>query len=276
MRDRLDEQALHEALVTSGSPWAGLEVHAELGSTNARAVRAGAAWQVVVADHQSAGRGRMGRSWQTPPGTSVTVSAVLPAVPGAPGWVPLLAGLAVARALERLAGVHAALKWPNDVLVAEDGWRKASGILCEAHGDVVVVGMGVNVDQQREELPVDTATSLRLCGALGVRREDVVVACLEELAALHGSLAQGGAVLEAARAAYRSACRTLGRQVELQLAGGGRRLVAALAVDDDGRLVVRGPGGEYAVAAGDVVHARGPAPTGEGPAAGAPGRHGMI
>lgn len=257
MRERLDGQALHEALVTSGSPWADLSVHAELASTNAEASRDPAPWHVVVADHQVAGRGRMGRSWETPSGTSVTLSAVVPAPPALRGWVPLVAGLAVSRALERVACLHAALKWPNDVLVAEDGWRKVSGILCEAREGLVVVGIGVNVDQAREELPVETATSLRLCGAAGLRREDVVTAVLQELAGLHGDLTAGGAARERVQAAYRAACRTIGRPVELHLAGGVSRSALATGVDPEGRLVVRDGSGEYAVAAGDVVHARG-------------------
>ena len=74
MREPLDREALHEALVTPGSPWQGLDVHAELGSTNAAAAELAQPWRVVVADHQSAGRGRLGRSWEAPPGTSIAVA----------------------------------------------------------------------------------------------------------------------------------------------------------------------------------------------------------
>jgi BirA family biotin operon repressor/biotin-[acetyl-CoA-carboxylase] ligase len=179
MRETLDSEALREALVTPGSPWQSLDVHPELGSTNAEAAQAGRLWHVVVADHQQAGRGRLGRTWEAPLGASVAVSAVLPAPPDHGGWVPLLTGLAVSRALSEVAGVQAGLKWPNDVLVAEDGWRKVCGVLCELHPVGVVVGIGINVDQRREELPVDTATSLRLCGVPGVRREQLIPAVLD-------------------------------------------------------------------------------------------------
>lgn len=255
MREPLDREALHEALVTPGSPWQGLDVHPELGSTNAAAAELAQPWRVVVADHQSAGRGRLGRSWEAPPGTSIAVSVLVPAPAHGIGWVPLLTGLAVARAAHEIAGVHAAVKWPNDVLVEEDGWRKVCGVLCEVHPAGVVVGFGVNVTQTREELPVENATSLALCGAPDVRREDLVAACLRHLAVLHGDLMAGGAALEAARAAYRSACRTIGMVVDINT-GSATHRVPVVGVDDEGRLVVHGDAGEYAVAAGDVVHVR--------------------
>jgi BirA family biotin operon repressor/biotin-[acetyl-CoA-carboxylase] ligase len=255
MREPLDREALHEALVTPGSPWQGLDVHPELGSTNAAAAELAQPWRVVVADHQSAGRGRLGRSWEAPPGTSIAVSVLVPAPAHGIGWVPLLTGLAVARAAHDVAGVHAAVKWPNDVLVGEDGWRKVCGILCEVHPAGVVVGFGVNVTQTREELPVENATSLALCGAPDVRREDLVAACLRHFAVLHGDLMAGGAALEAARAAYRSACSTIGMVVDVNT-GTATHRVPAVGVDDEGRLVVHGDAGEYAVAAGDVVHVR--------------------
>jgi BirA family biotin operon repressor/biotin-[acetyl-CoA-carboxylase] ligase len=197
----------------------------------------------------------LGRSWEAPPGTSIAVSVLVPAPSHGIGWVPLLTGLAVARAALEVAGVHAAVKWPNDVLVEEDGWRKVCGVLCEVHPAGVVIGFGVNVTQTREELPVENATSLALCGAPDVRREDLVAACLRHLAVLHGDLMAGGAALEAARAAYRSACRTIGMVVDISTGSATHRL-PAVGVDDEGRLVVHGDAGEYAVAAGDVVHVR--------------------
>jgi BirA family biotin operon repressor/biotin-[acetyl-CoA-carboxylase] ligase len=255
MRGPLDSEALHEALVTSGTPWQGVDVHPELGSTNAAAAALAQPWRVVVADHQSAGRGRLGRSWEAPPGTSIAVSVLVPAPSHGIGWVPLLTGLAVERAVAEVAGLHAGLKWPNDVLVEEDAWRKVCGVLCEVHPLGVVVGFGVNVYQQRDELPVENATSLALCGAQDVRREDLISACLRHLAGLHGDLMAGGEALEAARAAYRSACRTIGMVVDVNTGTEVHR-VPATGVDDEGRLVVHGESGEYAVAAGDVVHVR--------------------
>src|SRR6476659_27456 len=107
----LDVEVLRAALLTSDSPWQDLEHHATISSTNARAAMVGEPWRVVVADHQSEGRGRLTRSWEAPPGTSVAVSATVPVPEGAQGWLPLLAGLAVAEAVTAETGVDADLKW---------------------------------------------------------------------------------------------------------------------------------------------------------------------
>ena len=257
MREPLEREALHEALVTSGSPWTGVDLHPELGSTNAEAARLARPWHIVVTDHQQAGRGRLGRSWDTPPRTSVTLSVLLPAPDRGPGWVPLLTGLAVRRAIEEVTGLAANLKWPNDVLLPADGDRKVCGVLCELQPPGVVVGLGINVSQTREERPVETATSLALAGAVDVDRQALVVAVLGQLAVVHSALTGGGGPREAAHAAYRHACTTIGSEVDLHAGGDAApRRVRAVGVDDEGRLVVTEGGTEYAVAAGDVVHVR--------------------
>ena len=145
-----------------------LELHASAPSSNAlaaaRAKEGAAEGLVVVADHQSAGRGRLDRSWQTPPGAAATFSLLLrPSVPAASWpWLPLLTGRSVAKALVAL-GYRAGVKWPNDVLIEE---RKVSGILVERvetpQGPAAVVGVGINVGMTSAELPVPTATSLWL------------------------------------------------------------------------------------------------------------------
>lgn len=255
MREPLQREAFHEALITPGSPWSGVDVHSALGSTNAEVARLGRLWHVVVTDHQQSGRGRLGRTWETPAGTSLTMSTLVPAPGAGAGWIPLLAGLAVQRGLADTAGLAAVVKWPNDVLLPADEDRKVSGLLCELVPAGIVVGIGINVDQTREELPVDTATSLRLAGAPGVDRVELAASVLGHLARLLEALGEGGDALEAARAAYREACATLGQEVDLHLTDGVRR-AHALRIDGEGRLVVRGETGEYAVAAGDVVHVR--------------------
>jgi BirA family biotin operon repressor/biotin-[acetyl-CoA-carboxylase] ligase len=132
----------------------------------------------------------------------------------------------------------------------------------------VVVGTGVNIDQTRDELPVDTATSLALAGAT-VHREDVVVAYLRELAALlrgvdggapapSGDRVAVGAVDEATRGAYVAACSTVGARVRMHLPGGEAVVGDAVDVDRDGRLVVMTAAGRRTFAAGDVVHVRRP------------------
>jgi BirA family transcriptional regulator, biotin operon repressor / biotin---[acetyl-CoA-carboxylase] ligase len=126
-------------------------------------------------------------------------------------------------------------------------------------GDLVVAGAGANVDQRREELPVETATSLRLCGVTGVRREDLVLAHLDELAELHGAWASGGEALQELRRQYRALCVTIGQDVQVHQPSGAVARGRAVAVDDSGRLVLDGPAGRQAHAAGDVVHVRPPA-----------------
>ncbi|GAA6527331.1 biotin--[acetyl-CoA-carboxylase] ligase [Intrasporangium sp. DVR] len=216
----------------------------------------GPLWRVVLTDDQTGGRGRLGRSWDVPARASVAVSAIVPA-PREPAWVPLLAGVALARAIGSVTAagglrLEARLKWPNDVLLPADGDRKVAGILCEfTEGPgvrAVVVGTGVNVDQTRDELPVETATSLRLAGA-DVRREDLVIAYLTELAEVLDSGPQG-------RAEYRSACSTIGEHVRVHLPSGGIAEGRAVRVDDSGALVVDVAGGEQPFSAGDVVHVR--------------------
>lgn len=255
MRDSLEPHALRAALVTSGAPWADVEHHRTIGSTNVRAAQLARPWQVVVADHQSSGRGRMRRTWQAPPGASVAVSATVPVPLSGAGWLPLLAGLAVAEAIEETTGLATRLKWPNDVLAESDDERKVSGILCEVTGDgLVVVGAGINLAQTRAELPVDTATSLRLCGA-HVERTRLVAAYLVRLADWYAVLAGEGPA-GAAHPAYRSRCSTLGRQVRLSQPAGPDVLGTAVEVDGQGRLVVEADGRRRAWAAGDVVHVR--------------------
>jgi BirA family biotin operon repressor/biotin-[acetyl-CoA-carboxylase] ligase len=262
----LDVRALRETLLTPAAPWAGVDFFDSVDSTNLEALRRPDPWRVVLTDHQSAGRGRLARQWEAPPCTSIAVSCVVPTAgrDGAQlGWLPLLAGLAMSTALVEAAGVRALLKGPNDVLAGpaasadDERLLKVCGVLCQSAGDqLVVVGAGVNVDQERAELPVDTATSLRLCGS-DVRREHVIQ---RYLAGLHDRMTAwltGGRAMADQRADYRSRCTTIGRVVDLHQPGGGVVRGTATGVDDQGRLVVEEPRGRRPYAAGDVVHVRG-------------------
>jgi BirA family biotin operon repressor/biotin-[acetyl-CoA-carboxylase] ligase len=244
---------LGERSVTPGDPWGPVEVFDRLGSTNDEVRGRPTPWRVVVADQQDAGRGRLGRQWTTTPGTSLAVSVLVPPPASGASWVPLLAGLAVHRAVEEVAGVVTSLKWPNDVLVPADGDRKVAGLLCEWTEAGVVVGLGLNVDTTREELPLDTATSLRAAGAPGVDRATLLTAYLVHLArVLIDDTGPGGP----AQTAYVSVCASVGREVEVHEPGGVVRHGVATGVDDAGRLTVRSGEGAYAVSAGDVVHVR--------------------
>lgn len=253
------------SLVTDAMlPWSSVLVLPECGSTNAELLRDPQPWRVVTTDHQVSGRGRLTRSWETPAFAAVALSAAVPLPPGREadlGWLPLLTGLAVRAAVRDHGLEGAVLKWPNDVLVTGDDEKKLCGILCEvaappAGERVVVIGLGINVDQTREELPVDRATSMALAGCGDVDRDRLVVSVLAHLADRYARWARGGVEHARLVAEYQQECVTVGREVEIHLPGEQVRRGRAVRVDADGRLVVDGPGGEVAHAAGDVVHAR--------------------
>lgn len=250
-----------DRLLTPGG-WR-VEVVEAAPSTNAAlAERARAGEQpglVLVTEHQTAGRGRLDRAWETPARSSLTFSVLLrPDVPATSwSWLPLLTGYAVQAALaDRLPDV--ALKWPNDVLV-DDGsgaGRKVCGILVErvetADGPMAVVGVGINVDQTLDELPVATATSISLETGEPVERTGLLGQVLGSLHGLQGLLDD----VDSLRVAYAHVCVTLGRTVDVHLPGGDVRRGEALDIDATGALVVGTDDGAFTVAAGDVVHVR--------------------
>lgn len=228
-------------------------------STNAVALAEAVAGLVVVTDHQTAGRGRLDRTWVTPRGAALTMSAVLePALPE-PRWplIPLAAGMAVAGVVADL-GVPAAVKWPNDVQVRG---RKLAGILVERTGSpaLAIAGIGINVDLRPEELPdfgrgeppAGTATSLAVEG-VGVSRTElfgrVLASLVSQMLCLHDP--------EEFLAGYRDRCATLGQEVDVHLPDGQVVRGRATGVDRHGRLLVGSGASARAVSAGDVVHVR--------------------
>ena len=231
----------------------------QTGSTNAdllAAARAGAAeGLVLVAEEQTAGRGRLGRSWSAPPGAGLIFSVLLrpsDVPPARLGWLPLLTGVAVAAAVREQTGVPASLKWPNDVLVGE---RKLAGILAEAHVGAVVVGVGLNVTLRPAELPVPAATSLLIEGAASTDRTGLLTAILAELGQRYRTW-RADPDAPGLRADYLRWCATIGREVRAELPGGTVLTGTAVDVDDAGRLVLRSIGELVPVGAGDVVHVR--------------------
>ena len=196
---------------------------------------------VAVADVQTAGRGRLGRTWTAPPGASLLVTVLLR--PRRPELVTIAAGLAAVEACEEVTGFRPRLKWPND-LVTERG--KLAGLLAERDGDAVAMGMGLNVSWPAElpEELVGVATALNREVGHDVDREDVLQAWLVEL----------GRRLDAVDAVmdeYRTTCDTIGREVRVELAD-ETFTGTATGLTDDGHLVVGG----RVVSAGDVVHLR--------------------
>ncbi len=212
---------------------------------------------VVLTRNQTNGRGRLDRTWITPPDTAVAVSVLLRVgaleVPWR-GWIPLVAGLALTRAVAAQILKHqVTLKWPNDVLV--DG-RKIAGILTEVSSSdptVVVVGAGINTTMLPVDLPVPTATSF---GALDLKVdedklvEDFVAGLRDGIAAL----AVGGP--DAVRDDVVGVCQTIDHVVAVTLPDGGGLDGTATGLDEAGRLIVDTGSGTSIVSAGDVVHVR--------------------
>lgn len=235
-----------------------VEIVDETESTNALAAeraRAGARdGLVVVAEHQTAGRGRLDRAWETQRGLGLTFSIVLrPDLPVAAWtWIPLLTGYALHAALaDRIPEVM--LKWPNDVLVGE---HKISGILVERietpQGPAAVIGVGLNVNQGVDDLPTETATSLRVELGETFDRSDLLVQFLGSFRALLPLLDQPDVL----RAAYVDVCSTVGRTVDVHLPGGETVRGEVLDLDQHGALVLSTGEGTFTVHAGDVVHVR--------------------
>lgn len=276
-------EVLHDALVVPGGLWQRIDVRAETGSTNADAVEAARAGEpeglVVVAERQTAGRGRRDRQWVSPPGAGLTLSVLLrPGVPqNAWSWLPLMAGVALCEAV----GASASLKWPNDLLIGD---AKCAGILAEAAGDAVVIGIGLNVTTRTDELPPTTAaatktaagpvatktaaatqaaaglsaTSLLLADAPTTDREALLRSLLGCLSRWYADwrAEDGNAEACGLADAYRKRCATIGRRVTVHLPDGDTLTGDATTVDGDGQLVIRTDDGDRRVSAGDVIHVR--------------------
>jgi BirA family transcriptional regulator, biotin operon repressor / biotin---[acetyl-CoA-carboxylase] ligase len=263
----LDQRALRDQVLAGSLLWSELTVVAETGSTNedliAAARQGAAAGTVLVAEAQTRGRGRLGRSWASEPGKALTFSVLVrPAAvpPAARGWLPLLAGVAVVSAVRQQTGLEVGLKWPNDVLA---GPGKLAGILAEQSGEAIVVGFGINVESSQAAPP--SASSLAQLGAPGTDRQRLLAAVLAEFERWYlrwtgadgaGGQRPGDAVSCGLRAEYLRSCATIGRQVSVELPGG--KLLAGRAgdVDASGRLLVTAAAGVQPVSAGDVVHVR--------------------
>lgn len=269
-RPPLNARALRRGLVREGALWSSVEVVQRTGSTNSDLVARAVAGEVgegavLVAEEQTAGRGRLDRQWSAPARSGLFFSVLLTPrdVPvDRWGWLPLLTGVAVATGLSRAAGVDTALKWPNDVLLTVGGAeRKAGGILAEGagQGGGVVVGVGINVSLRAEELPVPGAGSLALAGAVSTDRDPLLRAVLRGLEEWYGRWRDAGGDAGACglQETYAAGCATLGRRVRAELPGGRALVGEAVAVDGDGRLVLATESGmREPVGAGDIVHLR--------------------
>jgi BirA family transcriptional regulator, biotin operon repressor / biotin---[acetyl-CoA-carboxylase] ligase len=245
-RSPLDQVALQ---AVAGPQWQ-VRLYAEAGSTNALAASDPVRHRIVVADHQQEGRGRLDREWVTPRGAALTFSAVFDPVVDAEWWpvVPLVAGYAVASALGRFA----TLKWPNDVMIGE---QKVCGILVErvnTRPPMVVIGIGINVDQTADELPVPTATSLALAGHPADRTE-LFGRVVGSLRMWLGRFAQHPQTF---MEQYRGLSASLERDVRVDLPGEQTVEGRVADFDEHGRMLLETANGPVTLSAGDVVHVR--------------------
>lgn len=268
-REPLDQQSLTDALAP---PWQRIDIVPQTGSTNADLLERAASGDdidgnVLIAEYQTAGRGRNGREWSAVPLSQIAMSVGVNAadVPIAGwGWLPLLTGVAVVDAVAAGTGVQAGLKWPNDVLA---GGLKLAGILAEvsANQSVIAVGIGLNVTLLTGDIGLPDATSLLELGVKNLDRTALARRILNELGArIHAWQTYGGAD-DQLIADYRSRSLTVGSPVRAVLPGDREIVGVARSIDGQGRLLI-GPGdsddtGErsVAVSAGDIVHLR-PAP----------------
>lgn len=262
-RPPLDEAALRAQLTGPGRPWRSLDVVAHTGSTNADLLARSAAGEdidgvVLLAEHQTEGRGRHGRHWSTPPRTQLALSVGVGAdtVPTSGwGWLTLATGVAVADALAAAAGVQAGLKWPNDVVV---GGGKLAGILAEvaAPKQVIVVGLGLNVTMTADEAPDPAAVSLAMLGVSVIDRNIWADKVLRHLAdRIAGWRAAGGAD-DALAADYLGYSCTVGAHVRADMPGDKQVEGIAEGIDELGRLRINTGEQTVTVSAGDVTALR--------------------
>jgi BirA family biotin operon repressor/biotin-[acetyl-CoA-carboxylase] ligase len=279
-RPARDAAALRAELIGTGLGWCHLDVVEQTGSTNAdllARVEAGGdvAGAVLIAEHQTAGRGRHGRQWRAGERTQITMSvgvSVVDVPTAGWGWLPLAAGVAVVDAVAPLLdeagspegqrvgrregqteGLSVGLKWPNDVIAGSPG-AKLAGILAEVARPVVVIGLGLNVFAAPEG--IDGATSLVDMGVAAPDRQRLAAGLLRELGRRIVAWRAARGADWALAADYRARSLTIGNSVRAHLPGGRDVVGTATGIDDQGRLVLDTADGTVVVSAGDVVHLR--------------------
>lgn len=240
-----------------------IEVVEATGSTNADllARHAGGADIVgaaLLAEHQSAGRGRNGRSWSAPPRSQIALSVGVSAAgvpPSVWGWLPLLTGVALVDAVRATTGIEAGVKWPNDILV---GTGKLAGILAEvaAPDPVIVVGLGLNVTLTAEEAPDPRATSLQMLGSQTLDRDTLAIAILDQLTARIDRWQRTPGPDPTLVEDYHTRSLTIDSRVRAILPGDREIIGTATEVDTNGRLLIDTDTEVVTVSAGDITHLR--------------------
>ena len=265
---RLDVETIRQRLTTRRLGRS-LHLFEELASTNATAftlVNAGATHgTAVLAEAQTAGKGRLGRHWSSPPHLNIYCSLILnnPNVARHVSWIPLVAGLALAEAIQRSCGIEISLKWPNDLLCID---KKIGGILCESssHGSQVstcVVGFGVNVNCRETDFPEELrslATSCYEATRQSYDRNGLIADMFNRLESWYDCVE--AEQFEYVRTSYAASCATLGREVEISCVAGETIHGTAIDIGKDGALLVsdrrEGKSHTMEIRAGDVQHLR--------------------
>lgn len=219
---------------------------------------------VVIADMQTMGRGRLGRKWHSPPGKNIYMSIILryPVKMGL-SLLTIMAAVAVSEAIEKRTSLPVRVKWPNDIMACDDrGYKKVGGILSEARFsgsglEFVVVGIGINVNSLKEDIPpaiIDSATSLRIASNRDIDRDKLIEGLLGSFKRWYSLLIQGE--MEEILNKWRDISLTIGKEVTVIT---GERVVkgTAIDIDEEGRLLIRLPSGLHKrIDSGDVVHLR--------------------
>lgn len=205
------------------------------------------AGDVIITEFQSAGRGRLDRTFEAPKSSALLFSFYIePKISNQKyGFVPLIAGLATVTAINELTNSEKfQCKWPNDILFGDS---KVAGLLAEVCGDGIILGIGINVSTIKEELPVATASSIFLATGKVINRNILAVKILEKFKELLDSYISGADLTEV----YIKNCATIGRQIEATLPGNKKVLGKAIAIDDAGGLVLDSG---LVITVGDLIH----------------------
>ena len=204
--------------------------------------------EVIAAEFQSNGRGRLDRTFEAPPKSALLFSLYVAPKRARSDWsfISFLAALAMREVISKDIKDKVSLKWPNDILIGD---RKVAGLLAQQIGDGVIVGIGLNVAMSADELPVPTATSLALAGSNNLDRNLMLSAFLNQFAEIFKEWDSGGDFLEK----YRQVSSTIGRQVRVEVLGRDSIEAEAVAITAQGALILRDG---FEVNVGDVVHLR--------------------
>ena len=265
---RLEAEAIRHRLKTRNLGRS-LHLFEELASTNTTAFTLAGSGAIhgpaVLAEAQTAGKGRLGRHWISPPRLNIYCSLILnePNISRHVSWIPLVTGLALAEATRRSCNIEISLKWPNDLLCAD---KKIGGILCESssHGSrlsTCIAGFGVNVNCRETDFPEDLralATSCYRVTRQSHDRNDLIAAMFNQLESWYDCVEE--ARFEHVRKSYAASCATLGREVEISCVAGEIIRGTAVDIGKDGALLVsavqEGKPRTLEIRAGDVQHLR--------------------